>query len=444
MISKWGRKEVALFLLSVLSGFVNPPIFAEDSSANTLTLEQSKKIAVERNANLAAIKARSEAAKARQGRAAAGFYPTLETKLGSEQGLAGKPEQASTFGYLVARWNIYHGGLDVAGTKTSTLEAKQAELDYELERLSVENAVEEVFSNLLYLRDVSAIKERFIEINGQQQALARQVVARGSGSESDVVEFDLRTATLKSELAQIEQDYQGYLVKLKSLIGEDIAKNPTPTGELPHQHLQGSLADYANPNLTEAPQVKAAALDLDIASHKASAAKGRWLPQVDVEGRFGSLPLSDGGEKGKLGSSVALVATWEIFGGFDASYEAKERLADKAQADWRLKADINALLTDIRVQFGELVSIQKRIDREKDNIKTARRYYELVFADFKRGYKNSGDFSAAAKAWYDAEVQRKRLDLEFVEKKITLELKLGKRIATSLMKDVEEGAGDKK
>jgi len=74
------------------------------------------------------------------------------------------------------------------------------------------------------------------------------------------------------------------------------------------------------------------------------------------------------------------------------------------------------------------------------------RYYELVFSDFKRGYKNSGDFSAAAQVWYEAEVQRKRLDLEFVEKKLALELKLGRRIQAVSMKDVEgqtNGSGEK-
>lgn len=426
-------KSVLLCILVSFSGTV----FGQQ----TLTLEQAKQIAVQRNAGLAAIKERAEAARARQGRAESGFYPKVETKLGSEQGVGDEEQRASSFGYLAAIWNVYRGGQDVAAVKMAGLQAKRAQLEYDSERLAVENDVERVFSNLLFLRDVAKIKERFVQINSEQQKLAKQVVARGGGSQSDVVEFDLRSATLKSELAQIEQDYRGFLARLKVLLGDDVAKNPSPSGELPHQHLIGALPDYVNSRLAEAPEVKSAGLTLDIASHRSIATKGRWLPQVDVEGRFGALPSSEGGTRNSIGSSVLIVGTWELFGGFDATHEVSERSAEGNEADLLLKSDINLLLADVESRFGELVTIQLRADLEKDSIKTAKRYYDLVFDDFKRGYKNSGDFSAAAQTWYDVEVQRKRLDLEFVEKKLALELKLGKRIAANAMQDVDTPKG---
>lgn len=430
-----------VFIGTGVSAFITTKVLAQEVKGATLTLEQAKQIAIDRNPGLAAVRAQIDAAKARYGRAYNSFYPKLETKLGSEQNIVSKEEQSSTFGYLLANWNIYRGGLDVGGATIASLDAKKSELDYEIKRLAIENQVEDVFSNILFLRDLAAIKHRFIEINIDQQSRARQIFSRGGGSESDIVEFDLKNSTLNSELAQIEQDYRGYVVRLKSLLGEDIAKNPTPTGELPHQHLQSSLSDYINQTLSDVPQVKASALNLDIATHRAAAVKGRWLPQLDVQGKFGALPLSEGGERGKMGTSVALVATWEIFAGFDSVYEAKERIAEKSHADWQLKDTIKELLADLETRYGELITIQTRADLEKDNIRLSKRYYDLVFADFKRGYKNSADFSAAAQAWYDAEVQRKRLDLEFTQKKIALEQRLGKKVITATMRDVDEGGG---
>ena len=434
-----------LIYLFIYLGFIclNSRVTANEPENYVLTIETAKKIALERSLNLAAKKEQVEVSHSLQGRATSKFYPTLESKLGSEQGLTGKNEQASTFGYLAARWNIYRGGLDVTATRTASLETKRIEFEYEMERFAVETTVEEIFSKIIYLRDICRIKERYIEINTQQQALARQVVARGGGSQSDVIEFEMRLATLKSELAQMEQEYQAAFIKLKLILGEKLTAQPSPTGELQHQHLKGQLADYVNQTLVETPQIKLATLDFDIANHKLTAAKGRWLPQVDVEGRFGSLPASDAGASGKLGSSVALVATWEIFGGFDASYEVREKLSEKAQADWQLKASIQTLLADLETQFSELTTLQKRADLEKNNVRTAKKFYDLVFADFKRGYKNSGDFIDAAQAWYDAEIQRKKLDLEFVEKKLYLEKQLGKRIISNPMKDLDDDEKEK-
>lgn len=403
----------------------------------TLTLDQAKKVAIDRNAGLKAAREKANAAQARSNRAQSNFYPALESRLGSEQGVSGKPTQVSAFAYLVARWNLYRGGRDTASSKAAALDTKLAELEFESQQLSIENQVEEVFNRLLFLRDVIEIKNRFVEINSKQQGFAKQLVVRGGGSISDIVEFDLKATKLGSEIIQTEAEYQANLIRLKSLIGEDIAKNPKPIGELPHQHFEGAVADYANPALGDVPEIRAAALAVDIAGHQSNATKGRWLPQVDLEGRLGVLPESESTASSKLGNSVALVATWEIFGGFDATYQAKELQAAKSQADWQLKSDIRQLLAQVEVGVADLVAVQKRADLEKDNIRTAQKHYDLVFSDFKRGYKNSGDFSAAAQGWYEAEAERKRLDFEFIEKKLELELKIGRKITSVAMKDAD-------
>ena len=88
------------------------------------------------------------------------------------------------------------------------------------------------------------------------------------------MEFDLRTGILKSELAQIEQDYRGYVIRLKSLIAEDFSRNPNPTGQLPHQHLKHPLAVYMDAKLADAPEVKATAIYFDIATQKSLATRG--------------------------------------------------------------------------------------------------------------------------------------------------------------------------
>ncbi len=267
------------------------------------------------------------------------------------------------------------------------------------------------------------------------------MMARGSGSESDVLEFDLRATELESDLNQLQQEYLGYIVKLKVLLGEDTRKSLTLSGELPHQHLTGSLENYVDLNLSDSPSVRASALAFEIATYKADTAKKRWLPKIDLESKFGSLPGSESSKSENLNSSVAIVATWEIFSGFNATYEKRELYAQKNLTDWELKAAVIEILADVQIQFGELQALQSRSDLEKDNVRLAKRYYDLVLADFKRGYKNSGDFSAAAQTLYDAEVQKKKLDLEFIEKKLALENRLGRRIASVAMKDsAKEGS----
>ncbi|MCX6117510.1 MAG: TolC family protein [Proteobacteria bacterium] len=412
---------------------------SEETLPNKLTIEQAKEIAISKNANLASRKSDLDIAIARKGRASSGMYPTIEGRLGSETSLntqSNENDNSAKFAYLQATMNIYRGGLDIAKKNLSNLETKKLQIVYESEKLILENAVEVAFANLLFTRDLIDIKTRFIKINEDQKALARQIASRGSGSQSDVVEFDLRAIELSSELSQIQQDYLATLIQLKLLIGENIAKNIIPTGDLPHLHLHGSLKDYINTGLKDTPSLTVSSLDLEMAQHQIASAQSRWLPKVDFEGKFGILPNETTKSSAQMNSSFAVVASWEIFAGFDSTYELQERRAEKERADFVLQGNISQMMADVETRYNELVAIQARSDLEKNNILVAKNYYDLIYADFKRGYKNSGDYSAAAEKLYNSEVRRKRLDLEFLEKKAALENRIGRKVASISMKDI--------
>lgn len=420
------------FLICLIAGV---PVCAKSQA---LTLDDAKKMAVDNSFSLASKKSAVGAADSRKGVADSLLYPNLSAVTGSEQSMASSQNDSSTFSYLSAKWNLYRGGMDLSGAKLARIEQKKSSIDYDMEKLSIENSVEIIFYRILYLRDVLKIKQRFIELNSKQQVLARQLVARGGGSSSDVLQFDLRASALESELAQIQAEQETYKIKLKYLLGYQGGSIPIPAGDLPHQHLQGKPEDYLNATLSETPEIQLAKSDLDSATEDLSLARGRWLPQVDIEGRFGSLPLSQGGEAGKLGSSIALVANWELFSGFNTSYVIKEKAHEKSRADSAFQNSIRTVLVGVESAFNDLITTQKRADIEKNNVRSAQRYYDLVSSDFSRGYKNSSDFNQAAQDWYDAETQRKTLDFDFIEKKLAIELKLGKRLVVSSMRDVDE------
>src|SRR5690606_38126488 len=99
--------------------------------------------------------------------------------------------------------------------------------------------------------------------------------------------------------------------------------------------------------------------------------------------------------------------------------------ANVAAAELDLRRDIAEALADAEATLAQLTAVQRRADLEKDNVRRAKRYYDIVFEEYKRGYKNSGDLSSAADTWSEAEVRQKELDFEFIKTKVDLQRRLG-------------------
>ncbi len=398
-----------------------------------LDLAQAKRYAVENNQRVKALRHAVEEASARRERSRSAFRPRAGIGAGAEVEAAPPEAEAIGIGYVYGTYNLFNGYRDVYRDKIAELEIEKAATELHAVEHELGIEVEAAFHEYLFRKTMIEAKDRALARNEAHQDLVKRSRMLGSISETDVMEFQLEGATLRSELVALKQELEDARSDLKRLLGDEVGAAIRPVGEMQHQHVLGKLMDYLARLKTTARPVKIAARDVEIASLERRVAEGRSLPQVDVEARYGYQASDQGGGGNKPTATVLLQARLELFTGRDASWEEREREAGSFRAEAELKYEINEAIRDVEVRFRNLSTIQIRSELERDVLENARRYYSSVLSEYKRGFKNSADLKAASELWSEAEVRRVALDYDFIKLRLELERTLGAPLAIEAM-----------
>lgn len=415
---------------------VTAVIHAEEAAPEKVTLNQLKHLATRRSPQLLQMRKRLEEFDARSSRQRSNYYPKLNAVGGGEVEGRGSDRPLNQLAYLDFNWNLYNGGRDGRAIETANLEAEKATLEVEESSLEVDLETERLFYEILYARDLIDILTKFIEVNKEHRSYVKRSQALGSVSEADVMQFDLKDAQLRSELIDMRRSYESAKTRLKAFIGDELSQSLEPIGELLHQHLKSSTDSILNESLTQSLPMRKSTIASQISELQLTSARSRWLPKIDFSTKAGMLASSETATPGEPNVNLSLVATWELFSGFDALSEIQEKRAAKEAQSLQVKLDVTKVVISAEDLVREILTLQTRADVEKNNSRFAKRYYNIIKDEYKRGYKNSADLTMGADAWYSAEVRRKELDLEFLKKRIELERLIVRRVEVDTMRDV--------
>lgn len=386
----------------------------------SLDLALAKGFAARNNYALQAQRKGLEELEARAARTNAPFLPKLDA-VGGIEGRIGPAAGMTPLAYLDASYVLFNRTLDVTRRGVATEEVERARAGLVDAEFSVGLEVEDSFATYLYKKAQIDLKEAEIASNRAHSDLVRQLRARGSASDSDLMEFQLKASILNSDLVALKQALEDARSNLKRLLGEEIGQDIEPTGILRHQHVKPKLMDVIVLLQAASNDLKQRASALRSARLERDAAGSRWLPTVGVQARAGLLPESNG----KPGGKIELSARMELFAGGDARWEASEKTAAAVKSEALLKDGIAVAVRAAEVRYRTLRMLEARADLEKDNVSFARRYYDSVLAEYKRGYKNSPDLDGALEKLAGAEERKLALDYDFVRGRIELERLVG-------------------
>jgi outer membrane protein TolC len=402
-----------------------------------LDLSTAKKYAIENNFGVKAQEQELEEISSRRNRARSKFLPEIGIQGGSEASISGSNKDGSAFSYGYLNYNIFRGFRDINASEAAEYELNFASIEYDIKKFQIGLATEEVFHNYLYKAALIRFKEEEIQLNEKHRKQVERSRMMGSTSETDVMEFKLKSAALNSELVALKQELDDARSELKRLLGEKIGENIRPTGDLQHIHVTDDLANILKKVQLQSVEVRQKSEQLKVAQAEEAASKGRWLPEVEIEARTGILRPEERleGEKG-VQSSFLIIGTWPLFNGGDAYWETREKIAGKQKAEFQLKDSITQTVRESEIGFRTLKTIESRADVEKDNAEFATKYYKSVLSEYQRGIKNSSDLSNAAEKMSEANQRRVDLDYEFIKSRIALERTLGFQIATQAVNHV--------
>lgn len=409
------------------------------SEIKQITLEQAIETALQKNLEIKTSERDVEAARAKMSRTTSYFLPHLGAESRYEYFESSFQKQRGATSNLFLEWNVFNGFRDWYDRKAKNYALDQSEVKNEKQKLFTKADTEAKFYRLLAISESIKAYEDAIIRNESQKGSARKRRGVGLASDADLLEFDLYQVELQAEISRLKSELRTAQAEFREVLGEtDSSIEFTPNGKLTHYHVDDSLEDLKKRIPKESQSLIAARSAVEQADANKKVAFGGYLPQVDLKATYGSQGINETSVAPE--TAIMGVARWEFFSGLDTSYAQSEAsaLAAKAQADLR-RLELSTI-TQLESAFAKLQAVQERVDIEAENKIKARRFFDAVAGEYKRGVKNSADMRAAAQMLLQVLLRDVQYRADFFEQKAILEKSIGGTIKIS--KGSESGHTD--
>ncbi len=420
------RSLVVVLFLTVASTVV----LADD---RRLSLEEIKRFAVSQNLSLKAAEAEIREAAAQTTQYRSNYYPRMAVVAGPEILQEDLTTSAEALTYLEAKWNLFRGSLDRVQIQVSEINEQILRSALKKAQFEVELEVEALFYRHLSTSEKIKAHDQSLQLNERHRQLLRRKQGSGLASQADVMEFELRDSYLKSAVSNLVQEREEARIGLVRLMGPSIQSRFEPVGSLPHVHLKRSLSAFLEQINSTSEAVQMASLRSASASIEARSARAMWFPQIDLEARYGRLPVDVASSAPAFHGILAL--RWELFSGFETTSRIAELKARVERNESEFRQKILSTMTAAEVNYLKLKSLQEQVHVEEGNEERAQKYYSAVLDEYRRGLKNGADLKSAEATLLDARNRAIDFKFAFIDTKIKLERDIGLYVETDVHKE---------
>ncbi|MDZ4084220.1 MAG: TolC family protein [Bdellovibrionales bacterium] len=405
--------------LSVLCN--QQPAFADHPGEGSLTLAPLIAEAEAQNLELQEADASLKSTRSRARAAFGRYLPSLSLEGGPLLTRFADQASSGTSYYGKIDWNLYRGGADRYSFDSFKIRESLEERKFASVKAKVGRDVARLYYELLFLLESKALKEKAIELNQEQMALAKRKKTSGFTSSADVIEFELREATLNSDLQMLNQQLIEQSRQLSVVLGrKDSNSVITVKGHLKKVGPVASKETFMRQLDEQSLEIATAKADVELSERDRSSIQSRYLPSLDLEARYGKIAVDERVLPGTNNYAVFLKLSVPIFSGLEtlnesrainASLAAKEASAARAALTTRATAEN---------LFSLLKTISDRIALEEKTLPKSETYYKITLDEYRRGVKNSPDMVGASERLLDARIR----NLEFRRDFFLAELKL--------------------
>lgn len=307
--------------------------------------------------------------------------------------------------YGKTEWNIYRGGVDKIAIDKGQEKLWLEEKKVKLLKVKIHREVAVVYYELLFLYETQDLKEKALELNQEQMKLAQRKRSSGFTSETDVIEFDLREAELKSDLKMISQQIMEKTRELAIVLSR---KESAPI--LIKGHLERESWNPERKKLLE--QLRESNLDLIVASTELKLSQldvkqeeAEFLPKLDLEAKYGKLASEEKVYAENNNYSVMLKLNIPLFSGLETLNRTKSAKSLQQGQVIALERKYISLKSDFENILDLFFTITERLALEEKNLNKSESYYKLTLEEYRRGVKNSPDMVGASKRLLEVRIR---------------------------------------
>ncbi len=427
------------------------------AAIRTLDLDTAVAVALSGNPGLEATMARVHQAKARVDQARSTYWPRLDANASAarvDMSQNTYEESLATARYfnpkatidnpddyynadLTASWTLFDG----FERKFSNLSARygvesSAAALKDTQRLLISTVAQAYFSAQLALENIAIAKadEKF---NQRQLADAQARHRVGTGSLSDVLNFQVRENQAKTGRINEEYQYEVALFGLAALLGLPDARLPNhvqlarlapeTAAELSSPPVEGLIDDA----MDQRPDIQQARWGIKQTEAQIKVAQAGYYPSVVVGGRI------DGERSGDMrfgqddfGNSVQLGLSYNLFSGGYTKAKVREARQQRLELEKRLEELILSTTSDIRSAAALVATAQTQVTLQRENVDLVQRTRDLVEKEYNAG---QGSLVRLNEAQKDLTTAQGNLALALVGLRqawIALETRTGSILAT--------------
>ena len=376
---------------------------AESSVSDTiqvLELSTAEHIALADNPSLAAAGERVRQARERVLQAASAYWPRVDaTASGSRVWLSDNgyrpdvddPEDYYNAG-LTATWVLFDGferRFSVAAASFAEQESEEAEMN--TRRLLLSSVAASYYNAQLASENIGIAEADEVFYRRQvEDAKARRRV--GTGSLSDVLNFQIQVNSAKSRLIESKQAYKVAMFGLAALMGipdaafpsgMELARLDTESSEELVPPEPDPLIDYA---LAHRPDILQNGYASERAASAVGQARAKFFPTVSLSATFrGERTGSAAFESGDFGSTVGLNFSYNLFdAGADRS-KLREAKLRKTEVEKSMENVRITVISEVRGAIANLKSAQKQLALQRSNAGLVRQNRDLAEKEYNAG-----------------------------------------------------------
>jgi outer membrane protein len=293
---------------------------------------------------------------------------------------------------LTLTWTLFNGferKFSNMSARSSEKEGREARMDAQRLLLS---SVAESYHNALLARENITIAEANKAFNLRQldEAKARHRV--GTGSLTDVLNFEVRINSAGAELIKAKQAYKVAMSALAALMG-------VPDGRLP-SHLElvrleaetpeelvvpdpGPLIEYA---MDHRPDIRQRNYLLKQAESNVGSARAGFFPTINLSASLdGDRTDSTGFEREDFGETIAVSLSYNLFAGGYNRAKLREAKARQEEAKRNLESIMIRVKSEVVSAIAELRSAQEQLALQRSNAVLVKQNRDLVEKEYAAG-----------------------------------------------------------
>ncbi len=403
MVLKYGR-----MIWLVLFVCINVPSIK--AKTVNLNLEQSLKIAYERNKTLLQLGEKINLAEYRIDETKSGFYPQFSfkgtyTRLGEVPSfdVGGLdilidsvrlqfPPSAAKFGTennynlsLLYQQPLFTWGRIRAGHEISKYNLSLTKEEYRKNKQEIKFRVVSLFYNILLAKELIGVREESIDRTKDHLKTVQERYDKGYASEFDVLRVKVQLANAKPPLIQAKNLYQLTTDNLKNVLGIDLADSVNLEGTLEFEPIEANQSQAEQSAFKNRSELKSISHQRAIGQKALLIAKSNNKPNLLGSAAYEYKRPFYSKDEWETDWNLSLLVSVPIFDGFLTRSKVSQARSDLKQLDIAEEQMRDLIRLGISQAISDLNLAKENIFSQEENVKQAKESLRIAKVQYQQG-----------------------------------------------------------